>query len=300
VIETVATALRLPYVAITLQEETPRLVAAHGAPVAELLRLPLVYRGETVGQLLLAPRLGTGGFSPADRRLLDDLARQAGGVAHAVRLHGALQRSRQQLVSAQEEERRRLRRDLHDDLGPTLASLFQRLDTAQALVRQEPETAVALLGDLKGQVKVTIADIRRLVYALRPPALDEFGLVGAIREHVAQHQRADGLHVALLAPEVLPPLPAAVEVAAFRIVLEAVTNVVRHAQARICRVQLSVDGALCLEVADDGAGLPAAYTAGVGVRSMRERAAEVGGDCVIEPGPDGGTRVRARLPLPEE
>jgi signal transduction histidine kinase len=298
--ETLAHAMKSPYVAITLrQADTITPGVSHGTPGGELLCLPLEYQGETVGELLVAPRGPREEFSPADRHLLGDLARQIGPAAHAVRLTAELQRSRERLVLAREEERRRLRRDLHDGLGPVLASLFQRLDSAAGLVERDPKAAVALLGGLREQVKVTLGDIRRLVYALRPPALDEFGLVAAIREHAAQHEAADGLRVLVTAPDALPPLPAAVEVAAFRIALEALTNVVRHAHARTCHIRLELTDALQLEISDDGTGLPDSLRTGVGLTSMRERAAELGGQCRIEPDPAGGTRVCARLPVPK-
>jgi signal transduction histidine kinase len=190
-----------------------------------------------------------------------------------------------------------LRRDLHDGIGPTLASLTHRLDRAADLVRTEPDVAVAEMAELKAQVKRTVSDIRRLVYALRPPALDDFGLLPAIREHVAQQTEASGLQVSIEAPDPMPALPAAIEVAVYRIVLEAVTNVVRHAGARTCRVHLAIDDPLCLTIEDDGRGLPAAYVPGVGLSSMRERAAELGGTCEIERRNPGGTRVSVRLPL---
>jgi signal transduction histidine kinase len=211
-----------------------------------------------------------------------------------------LQRSREHLVNTREEERRRLRRDLHDGLGPTLASLAQLLDTARVLVPRDPDAAVELLGDLKGQVKTTITDIRRLVYALRPPVLDELGLVSAISEHIGHYNQSNGLYVSIDAPDHLPSLPAAVEVAAYHIALEALTNVARHANAQTCRIRLSLKGGLCIEITDDGDGLPADFHAGVGLASMRERAAELGGECRIEPGEMHGTRVWARLPLPME
>ncbi len=310
IVESVKESLKLPYAAITLkQDDAFAVVAVSGAPVGDALRLPLVYQNEMVGQLLLAPRAPGESFSPADRRLLDDLAREAGVAVYAVRLTtdlqrlaADLQRSRERLVTTREEERRRLRRDLHDGLGPTLASLAQRLDTARILVSRDPDAAVALLGDVKTQVKATIADIRQLVYALRPPALDELGLVSAIREYATHYNESDGLRVALKAPERLPPLPAAVEVAAYRIVLEALTNVARHAQAQNChiRMELTEAQALWLEITDDGGGLPTGYRAGVGLAAMRERAMELGGECRIEPGSTRGTRVWARLPLPRE
>jgi signal transduction histidine kinase len=316
IVETVREVFRLPYVAIYMKQDQSafKIVAESASPTlrsegrawrapgleSEGLCASLIYQGETVGYIVLAPRAPGESFSPADRRLLDDLAREAGVAVHAVRLTMDLQHSRERLVTAREEERRRLRRDLHDGLGPTLASLAQRLDTAGILVPRDPDAAVALLGDLKVQVKATITDIRRLVYALRPPALDELGLVSAIGEHAAYYNESNSLRISLEAPERLPPLPAAVEVAAYRIVLEALTNVARHAHAQTCRIRLDITEApaLCLEITDDGGGLPTGYRAGVGLTAMRERAVELGGECRIEPGPTRGTRVWARLPLP--
>jgi len=152
-----------------------------------------------------------------------------------------------------------------------------------------------VLLDLKVQSQATVADIRRLVYELRPPALDELGLVAALRAHIP---RADGLRITIdSVPQGLPTLSAAVEVAAYRIALEAVTNVVRHANARQCAITLTADRDLRVEVSDDGRGLPDGHSAGVGLTSMRERAAELGGTCVIERNPAGGTRVVATLPV---
>jgi signal transduction histidine kinase len=299
VVETVAQALRLPYAAIALRHEEGSTIAVeYGTPVAHPVRLPLVYQQETVGELLLAPRSPGEVFAAADRRLLDDLARHAGVAVHAVRLTTDLRRSRERLVTAREEERRRLRRDLHDGLGPMLGSLTLKLDVASDLLERDPAAARTLLLGLKGQAQDAIGDIRRLVYALRPPALDDLGLVGALREEATRY-RDTGLQVTVESPERLPPLPAAVEVAAFRIVQEALTNVARHAGARTCSVRLSLDeatGMMHVEIADNGRGLALARPYGVGLASMRERAEELGGTCEVEGLPAGGTRVRASLP----
>jgi signal transduction histidine kinase len=301
IVETVAQTLKLPYVAISLNQNGEFKIAAEfGRSKLEPMTLPLIHQGESVGELILAPRAPGDHFTKPERQLLDDLARQIGVAAHAVCLTTDLQRSREQLVTAREEERRRLRRDLHDGLGPQLASLVQLLDTARMLVGRDPDAAVALLGDLKGQVKTTITDIRRLVYALRPPALDELGLVSAIAEHVVRFNQPNGLQVSIDAPDQLLLLPAAVEVAAYHIVLEAVANVARHACAQTCRIRLSLEAGLIIEIIDDGDGLPADFHAGVGLTSMRERAQELGGECCIEASVPHGTRVWARLPLPTE
>jgi signal transduction histidine kinase len=159
---------------------------------------------------------------------------------------------------------------------------------------------VALLEDLIGQSQVAITDIRRLVYDLRPPALDDLGLVAAMRTQVMHYEHA-GLRVTIEAPEHLPPLPAAVEVAAYRIMQEALTNVVRHAQAHSCQIHLTLGETLDLSIIDDGRGIPANRQAGVGLRSMQERTAELGGSCIVEALPTSGTRVYARLPcVPRE
>jgi signal transduction histidine kinase len=300
IVETVAQALKLPYVAILWkQEENFQLAASYGTPAGEPLALPLVYQAETIGQLQLAPRAPGETFTPADVRLLDELARQAGLATHAVRMATDLQKARERLVLAREEERRRLRRDLHDGVGPTLASLSQRIDTASHLIKSDPDAAIAQLNNLKVQVRSTLADIRRVVYALRPPVLDELGLVSAIREHVTHLQGVNGLSISVDAPADVPELSAAVEVAAYRIALEALTNVERHAHARHClvRLELASEQFLCLSISDDGRGLPGDYQAGVGIASMRERTAELGGDCALTAEPGGGTHVQVRLPL---
>jgi len=319
VVETIAEALRLPYAAILLKEgEGFRSGAAYGSPTTESEVLPLVYQREEIGRLVIATRAPGEGFSDADRRLLEDFTRQAEVAVHAVRLSADLQRSRQRLVTTREEERRRLRRDLHDGLGPTLGALTLGLDTTRlALAQEEPKAADALLLELKSQTQEAVSDVRRLVYGLRPPALDDLGLIPAILQQAAGHGllaqdlpngKAPGLahsKNALVfqveASEDLPRLPAAVEVACYRIAQEAVINAARHSGASFCRLSLSVDeadGTLQLEVSDNGTGIPENRSAGVGMSSMRERAEELGGTLTVGGLPEGGTRVLARLPLP--
>ena len=296
IVETVAQALKLPYAAILLQHDrVASITASYGVAAEPVLHLPLLYQSEPVGELLLAPRAQGKSFTSADHRLLDDLARQVGIAVHAVRLTADLQQSRQRLVTAREEERRRLRRDLHDELGPTLATITLKAEAARDAIAMEPAEAIALLEELIGQAQSSITDIRRLVYNLRPPALDDLGLIAAMRTQATQYERT-GLHVTLDAPKNLPELPAAVEVATYRIMQEALTNIVRHAAARSCFIRLTFDDGLHLEITDDGRGIPADREAGVGLRSMQERAEEVGGSCIIEALPTKGTRVQVRLP----
>ncbi|HET9909829.1 MAG TPA: GAF domain-containing sensor histidine kinase, partial [Anaerolineales bacterium] len=319
VVETVGQALKLPYVAIALKDGTDfALAAEYGRFVtsdeskADLTKMPLTYQSETVGELIVAPRASNERFSPADKKLLSILSQQAGAAAHTIRLTHELrnlnldlQKSREELVTAREEERRRIRRDLHDGVGPILASLLQRLDAVRLLIPRDPEKAASIAEALKGQVKSTIADIRRLVYALRPPILDELGLVSAIREYTADYQGAGSLQVTLNAPETLPRLPAAVEVAAYRIVLEAFANVVHHSQATKCVITIRLEAQqtaslFCVDIQDNGQGLPEKHHAGVGMVSMRERTSELGGSIRIEASRSTGTRILACLPFSEE
>jgi signal transduction histidine kinase len=252
-------------------------------------------------------------------RLLEDLARQVEVAVHAVRLTADLQRSRERLVTAREEERRRLRRDLHDGLGPTLGALTLGLDTTRfALAQDDPKAVEALLLELKSQAQEAVSDVRRLVYGLRPPALDDLGLVQAIRQQAVNHgllladdlpngkatkrvRSKDGLVFKVESSGDLSSLPAAVEVACYRIAQEAITNAAGHSRADSCHVSLSLDeasSALELEIVDDGTGIPEGRKAGVGMSSMRERAEELGGTLAVEAGSEDGTRVLARLPLP--
>ena len=301
IVETVAGALKAPHAAISLKlEDRFEAAAEHGTPAGAPLVLPLVYNNETVGRLEVSPRAKGEPYTTADRSLLEDLARQAGVAAHAVRLTADLQRSRERLVTAREEERRRLRRDLHDGVGPRLAALTLKIETARNRLSHDP-AADELLSDLAERSRDAVADVRRSVHALRPPILDELGLVAALRETADQYS-ADGMGISIHAPGTLPALPAAVEVACYRIAQEAMTNVVRHAGAGRCRVGMSLEegtGSLSLEVEDDGRGIGSSPGSGVGLHSMRERAEELGGTCVIGPAPSGGTRVRAELPLGE-
>lgn len=298
-VDTVAQALKLPYAAILLKHgATFRPAAVHGAPVDKPLTLPLSYQSEVIGQLALGPRQRDEDFSLTDRRLLEDLARQVSIAVHAVQLTAELQHSRERLVTAREEERRRLRRDLHDGLGPTLGGLTLKVGAIRNLMPTNQVAADTLLEELSDEIQLAVSDIRRLVYDLRPPSLDELGLIGAIRAHAVKYGCLAGeqlsadhptnLFIEIEAPEHLPPLPAAVEVAAYRIILESLTNVARHAQATRCHIRLQVSTMLMIDVTDDGKGLVMDHPAGVGLVSIRERAAELGGACQITSPMGGG------------
>jgi signal transduction histidine kinase len=204
--------------------------------------------------------------------------------------------SRRRIVAAREEERLRLRRELHDGLGPTLAALGLKVDRARADAHADPAAVGPLLDEIRTDLRGALAQIRGIARELRPPGLDALGLVDALRQQLATIGGPDGPAVEIVAAEV-GVLPAAIEVAAYRIVIEAVTNTVRHAGARTCRVEIGRDRAsLTIRVADDGAGIgPGAV--GVGTRAMYERAAEVGGELLVEAAPSGGTVVSASLPI---
>jgi signal transduction histidine kinase len=310
IVEAVAQTLKLPYAAITFGDaDSQHIAAAYGLPPSPLrpspdgrgvggegLILPLRYQHDLIGHLFVAQRSPAEPFTPAEQHLLNNIARQIGVAAHNVRLTADLQQSRERLVTTREEERRRIRRDLHDGLGPALASHSYQLDALLDLIDQNPDAAKNLIANLKAQTRSTLADIRRLVYELRPPALDELGLVAALQ---AQWAAQDGLHVSIESPPGgLPPLSAAVEVAAYRIAMEAVTNAARHANAQNCRVRFAAkESELTVEIADDGSGIQNGARAGVGLASMKERAAELGGECMIDLAETGGTRVVAQMPI---
>lgn len=307
IVQTVAQALRLPSVAIISKQSGEKVLAnatGEGRDPKALVRVPLVAQGKQVGDLVLAPRAVGESLTPTDLRLLHDLAPQIAVAVQAVRLTAELkqlthdlQQSRTQLITAREEERRRMRRDLHDGLGPTLASLTFKIDAVRNLLTQDSKRADQLLEGVRQQAQEAIADIRRLVYALRPPALDELGLLSALREQAASYQHQD-LQILVEAPECLPPLPAAVEVAAYRIAQEALTNVVRHAQARHCLLRLALRGhVLILQITDDGKGITPLHHIGVGLLAMQERAVELGGRCTMTGASSGGTMIQVSLPL---
>ena len=233
------------------------------------------------------------GLSSADRNVLALVAVPLAVAVHATRLSNELQSSREKLVSAREEERRRIRRDLHDGLGPTLTGVAFTADAAANLVATDAARAHELLATLRADTRTAISDVRRLVDDLRPPALDELGLVGALRQRADQLSfRADGAFIQVeVSADGLPVLPAALEVAAYRIATEALTNVVRHSRATSAVLALRCGTDLEIEVSDDGPP-NGAWRPGVGLHAMRERAAELGGKFEAGPTPRGGVVTR--------
>ncbi|MBB6692133.1 GAF domain-containing sensor histidine kinase [Cohnella xylanilytica] len=328
VVRTVKDSLRLPYAAIRWNYQGEwRRAAAVGQESGEPIGIPLIDSGQEVGTLLVCARSPEEKFGEADWKLLRLLARQAGSVVRSVKqsmdiqlLLGDLLETREQLIFAREEERRSMRKNLHDDIAPRLAALRLTSSLAADWIRKDPNKAIDLLSKFKQDIGETVDEIRGIVYDLRPQALDELGLIGAVRQRIEQVRQLRQLRdleadepfeVELEAPDELPILPAAVEVGAYRILTEALVNVVKHARASLCRIRISLEteedsGALTLLVADNGIGLGSREEApasaeeskgGLGLFSLRERAEELGGSCYIGPGESGGTRIEARLPL---
>lgn len=294
----VAESFKLAYVGVEVfQPDGRRLVAEHGTRPEQITELPIAYSGQAVGRLLLAERGGLRSMlTHADQALLLDVVRQAAIAVRLTTLADELQTSRERLVLAREEDRRRIRRDLHDGLGPLLGGVGLRLAAARNAVEVDPARAVELIGASRDDIQDAVGEVRRLVHGLRPPALDDLGLLAAVEQH-AEAARASGLTVEVAAEHV-DALPAAVEVAAYRMVAEALTNVVRHASANRAAVRLEVAAdTLVVEVSDDGVGIASDRTAGVGLLSLRERAAELGGSTTISCPSGGGTVVRAVLPV---
>ena len=286
--ETVRAAVRAPHAAVLLADQPP-------GPARDAVELPLTHDGELVGRLVVGRRGPAEEYGPADLALLEELAARAGTAVWAVRQHEDLAELRRSAVLASAEERARLGRDLHDGLGPLLAGAALSVDGIRLGLADD--AAAGRLAQVAGRIRSAATEVRRVVAALRPGPLADLGLAGALRDH------ADQL-AAILPVEVRArvgrPLPAAVEQAAYLVAMEAVTNVVRHAAARTCRIDIEVAGGrLVLTVTDDGTGLADGYVRGVGLASMRSRAAELGGSLALTSTSDG-TVVRAFLPLPED
>ena len=292
VVRRVGQALRASGVRLRLSDGSVLVEGAEPpAGDASAAVLPLGYAGERLGTLTVAR---AGGFGDAERTLLDRLATQAAVAVHTVLLAREARRSRELVVVAREEERRRLRRDLHDGVGPSIAALALQVETARDLAPEDPVAAGALLARLAPRISAVVGDIRALVHELRPPTLDELGLAAAVRELAA---RLSGSTAVSVRADDLGALPAAVEVATYRIAGEAITNSVRHSGAAAVAVSLVREGdCLLVTVRDDGHGLGQPSGDGVGLASMRARTEELGGSFAFVTG-ETGTTVTARLPL---
>ena len=294
-VSTVRESLRLPYAAVRLAgEDGP---AAEDGPRPErTVSYPLTFGGQNVGSLEIGPAPGDTSLDRRAAALVRTLASQAGAVAHSAQTMRELRRSREALVTAREEERRSLRRDLHDGLGPTLAGMSLGRQSLERGATDEEQARLA--AELLAQSRQSLDEVRRMARDLRPAALDELGLADALRQHAQTMRRMSGgaLDVEVTVAGDLPELPAAVEVAAYRISQEALSNTTRHADATRCVIDLAVNGWLVLTIADDGTGV-APPSPGTGLRSMRARADELGGTCTVTFRPGVGTEVLAQLPV---
>jgi two-component system, NarL family, sensor kinase len=282
--------LRLSYVAVERKDAS---IVESGEQAATLQTWPLSYDAEPLGRLFVGPRHGERQLSRSDQKIIDLLAAPLAIVLHAQALTEDLRVSRERVIDAAEEERNRLRRELHDSLGPLLTGAAFKADGIALAAQSRPERAESLAIELADQLRQSVEGVRQLAYGLRPAALDELGLVGALRE---EGSRYGPVKVIIQAPESMPALPSSVEVAAYRIAAEALTNVVRHSDAKLASVQLTTDdGTLEMIITDDGSST-APWSPGLGLASIQTRASEVGGACEAGPTAEGG-RVVAVLPL---
>ncbi|MEU6009632.1 sensor histidine kinase [Streptomyces sp. NPDC047453] len=296
-LHTLRTTLGVP--GIELRQEDS-VVATAGTVGADHVQVSALRAdGEKVGDLVVGLPPGHLRLPRAAAAVVDLVAAPLAQALHAARLSEQLRLSRGRTVTALEEERRRMRRDLHDGLGPTLTGIAYTADAVVNLIATDPEHAVETLRALRADVSDTITEIRRIVYGLRPRALDELGLVEAIRQRTAPLRVADGrpLTVTVDAPEQLPQLPAAVEVTAYRVAVEAVTNIARHAAVTAATLTLDLRGTthLRVTVADSGR-CTEPWTPGVGIQSMHERVEQIGGTLTVRTTPEGAT-ITAELPL---
>ena len=293
----IAHTLQLPYVIIETSYAGPSLRFAFGNQIAgnELNQFPITYLDNPIGMMVVSTGAVEQPLAERDRSLLKEVSQQLGIALRAAQLTTELQASRERLVIAREEERRRIRNDLHDGLAPILAAVQMQLGAIRKLLNQDLPQAEIMINELRDDMRLATTEIRQIVYDLRPPMLDELGLVGAIKSFRFPDSE---ICFEVNASENLPPLSAAVEVAIYRIASEAVHNVVKHAQASLCIICIEVlEDRLRLTVTDDGKGFPEEIQAGIGLRSMKERAVEVGGTFSIQTGTGSGICVMASFPI---
>jgi signal transduction histidine kinase len=299
IVETVALALKLPYAAIELKDgEQLRLAASYGVNTHPSLHIPLLYQQETIGYLMLASRSPGESFTRADQRLLEDLARQAGIAAHTVRLTADLQQSRERLLLAREEERRRLARELHDSVSQALYGISLGAHAAQMALQRHPDQVSEPLNYVLSLAEVALAEMRALIFELRPESLETEGLVSALTKQTAALRARHQITIVTDQCDE-PDLPLQVKQELYRIAQEAMHNTVKHAQASqiVLRLEETADGVL-LEVCDNGIGFDTmgSFPGHLGLHSMRERVTNLGGNIEIESASGTGTRICVHLP----
>ncbi|MCB9150471.1 MAG: GAF domain-containing sensor histidine kinase [Caldilineaceae bacterium] len=302
VVETIGTKLYLPYVALIVDNALDQsyVFGKKQAQVA-VAQYPIRYLDQPLAMLLVSHRDANRPFTDSDDQVLQECAQQIGVALYVAELTAFLQTSREQIIIAREAERRRIRNDLHDSLAPNLSAFQLQLGAIRRHLTQNPSAAEQIIAELSTDIRQATAVIRQLVYDLRPPLLDELGLIEAIK-NVRLAETAIQLEV--IAPAPMPPLSAAVEVAIYRIVTEALHNVTKHTHATTCTIALTFDDhktdSLILTISDNGQGIELNQLGGIGIQSMRERAAELGGTFTIYPTKPVGTRIEVRLPWRNE
>ncbi|CAN5543606.1 hypothetical protein BH10ACT1_BH10ACT1_18160 [soil metagenome] len=291
-------ALRLPYAAIVARDGTELAADGELEPGDRPEELTINHHGTPVASLLVGHRRGSTDLTAGEADLLANLAHQIGATVAASELLGGLRAAQERLVLARHDERRRIQRDLHDGLGPELTAVMLKLDAARNHLALDPAPVVdELVGSARADIARAFGDVRRLVYSLGDPTLASLGLSSAISDQVQSLTGGTGLDLTVTIGD-LDALPAATEEAVLRIVVEAVTNVVRHAASTACTVHVSRQGDLLVaSVSDDGCGISPSASIGVGRRSMQDRAQELAGELLVATPPACGTVVTLRLPL---
>jgi two-component system NarL family sensor kinase len=295
VVETIGMALHLPYVVLESGSEAVQRFT-FGSPSDQITihEIPIHYLNAPLGKLLVS----NGSLSDGVYSVLQECAQQIGIALYVAKLTDVLQTSRERIVIAREEERRRIRNDLHDGLAPSLSSFQLQLGAIRKLITQNPKQAERMVIELSAELRNATAEIRQLVYDLRPPMLDELGLVKALSNI---RLTGSSLQLEVRAPDPMPELSAAAEVAIYRIATEAVHNVIKHADATICTIGITIEAeTLTLTITDNGQGIPAEHHNGIGTQSMRERAAELGGTLAVQSADPNGTRIEVRLPWKDD
>lgn len=295
VVKAIGMMLHLPYVALAFGAEGEQRFS-FGAPLHQVTinEIPLHYLNQPLGTLLVSNRAANRSLSHSDDVVLQESAQQIGIALYVAQLTDVLQTSRERIVVAREEERRRIRNDLHDGLAPTLSSFQLQLHAIRRLIPQNPDQAEQMIVELSAGLRQATAEIRQLIYDLRPPMLDELGLIKALNSMPLAEAP---LQLDVVAPDPMPTLSAATEVAIYRIATEAIHNVVKHAHATTCTISIAIETeTLTLTIVDDGQGILVDNPNGIGTQSMRERAAELGGTFAIQPAKPLGTCIEVRLP----
>lgn len=298
VVETVSESLRLPYVAIEVNVGgVPRVVEQRGQPGDRVDCVELVGDGHAVGRLLISPRRGEASLSTQDAALLATLGRHAAVAAQVSQLTNTLRDARHHLAVEREAVRDRVQRDLHDRIGPVLVGL--KLQLSAIAEDGGPGAQSDRLLRLDAQLTDALEDVRRLARDLRPAELEDIGLFAAIEAAANRLSTADGFRFDVHVPLVLPRLTRECEDAAYIVVLEAMTNAVRHSGGRrgVIRIAGGADHTLQGQVDDDGIGIEHTAGMGTGLRSMRSRVVAAGGEFEVSSSPSGGARVWFQLPV---